>query len=188
MVAAHLSVSELEERFRAATDIVAKSHLQVIWLLAKGHSTGEVAAITAFSPRWITKLVRRYEERGPEALGDQRHHNAGAQPLLGPDDLAALRERLTSPPEDGGVWTSKKVAAWIADRLGLEHVHVVRGWEALKKLEWSLQRPRPRHPKAAGPEEAEAFKKNSRTRSPKKPSSTPPCRSRCGPSTSIGSA
>ena len=59
MVAGHLSVSELETRFRAAKDTLEKSHLQVIWLLAKGHSKDEVAQITALSPRWINKLLQR---------------------------------------------------------------------------------------------------------------------------------
>ena len=65
MVAGHLSVSELETRFRAAKDTVEKSHLQVIWLLAKGHSKGEVAQITALSPRWTNKLLQRMPRMGP---------------------------------------------------------------------------------------------------------------------------
>src|SRR3712207_125588 len=77
MVPDLLSVSELETRFRDAKDTVEKSHLQVIWLLAKGHSKGEVAQITALSPRWINKLLQRYAAHGPEALGDLRHTNRG---------------------------------------------------------------------------------------------------------------
>ena len=182
-----LGVSELETRFRAAKDGVEKSHLQVIWLLAKGHSRGQVAEITALSPRWIDKLRRRYAAHGVEALGDLRHNNQGASPLLDAADLEALRERLASPPEDGGLWSGRKVAAWIAKRCGLEQVHAQRGWEALQKLDWSRQSPRPRHPKAAGPEQAEAYKKSWRERSRKKPPSTPTCRSSCGPRTSTGS-
>src|SRR3712207_2057999 len=159
MVAGHLSVSELETRFRAAKDTLEKSHLQVIWLLAKGHSKGEVAQITALSPRWINKLLQRYAAHGPEALGDLRHTNRRATPLLDAADLEALRQRLTTPPEDGGLWSGRKVAGWIAQRCGLEQVHAQRGWEALQKLDWTLQSPRPRHPKAAGPEQAEAYKK-----------------------------
>jgi hypothetical protein len=34
-----------------------------------------------------------------------------------------------------------------------------RGWEALKAIGWSVQKPRPRHPASATPEEREAFKK-----------------------------
>ena len=187
MVPDHLSVSELETRFWAAKDAVEKSHLQVIWLLAKGHSKGEVAQITALSPRWINKLLRRYAEHGPEALGDLRHTNRGAIPLLDAVGLEALRERLASPPEDGGLWSGRKVAGWIAQRCGLEQVHAQRGWEALQKLDWSLQSPRPRHPRAAGPEQAEAYKKSSRKLSWRKPLGTRTCRSSCGPRTSTGS-
>jgi len=79
--------------------------------------------------------------------------------------LAALRDRLQSPPEDGGLWTGPKVARWMALRLGLTHVHAPRGWEALKKIGWSVQAPRPRNPKSATLEEQAAFKKPYRTAS-----------------------
>ena len=143
------TVEELEARFRAAKDVVERSHCQVVWLLAKGHSTADVAEIAALSPRWVNALARRYLAEGVEALGDRRRRNAGAKPLLSADDLEALRERLKSPPDDGGLWSGPKVARWIAARLGLVHVHAPRGWEALKKIGWSIQAPRPRNPKAA---------------------------------------
>jgi hypothetical protein len=31
------------------------------------------------------------------------------------------------------------VASWIAARLGLTKVHPQRGWDALKRIEWSIQ-------------------------------------------------
>ena len=81
-----------------------------------------------------------------------------------------LPERLTSPPDDGGVWTSKKVAALIAAELGLAKVAEQRGWEALRAIGWTIQRPRPRHARAAGPEAQAEFKKSSRKPSPKRQS------------------
>jgi len=183
-----LTIGELEERFRGAKDVVERSHCQSIWLLAKGHSTAEVAELVALSPRWVSQLRRRYEAEGADALGDRRRRNAGARPLLSAADLEALRERLATPPDDGGVWTGPKVAGWIATRLGLVHVHAPRGWEALQKLGWSLQAPRPKNPRGASPAEADAFKKNSPTPSPRRWSATPARRSRSGPPTSIGSA
>lgn len=50
-----------------------------------------------------------------------------------------------------------KVAAVIAQTLGLKPVHPQRGWDAPKKLGWSIQRPRPRHARAATEEECAAF-------------------------------
>ena len=187
-IARQVTVEELEQRFRAAKDVVERSHFQAIWLLAKGHSTAEVAEIVALTPRWVNKLARRYEADGVDALGDRRRRNAGARPLLSEDDLEALRERLKTPPDDGGSWSGPEVARWIAARRGLVHVHAPRGWEALKKIEWSIQVPRPRNPKAAPPEEQAAFKKSLPRPSPRRPRSTPPSRSSSGPPTSTGSA
>jgi transposase len=184
----HLGIDELEARFRAAQDVVERSHCQVVWLLAKGYTAGEVSELVAMTPRWVNALARRYERDGIDALGDRRRHNHGARPLLSEADLEALRQRLATPPDDGGLWTSRKVAEWIADRLGLAHVHTPRGWEALNKLNWSIQVPRPKNPKAATPEEQAAFKKSSPTRWRMKPPSIRTNRSKCGPPTSTGSA
>ena len=43
-VAEHLCISELEERFRTAKDPILARHVQVIWLLTRGHTTAEVSA------------------------------------------------------------------------------------------------------------------------------------------------
>ena len=64
-----------------------------------------------------------------------------------------LRERLKAPPEDGGIWTAKKAAAVIAAALGVAHIAEQRGWEALRAIGWTIQRPRPRDVRAASPEE-----------------------------------
>jgi hypothetical protein len=115
-MAAHVSVEALRERYRSALDPVAKSHFQVVFLLAKGHGMATVAEVVAMTPRWVRTVAARYNAEGPDALGDRRRRNAGGQPLLSADDLAALRDRRATPPDDGGLWTSAKVAAWIAAR------------------------------------------------------------------------
>jgi transposase len=84
-----------------------------------------------------------------------------------------LRERVKTPPGDGGVWTAKKVAALIAAGLGLAKVAEQRGWEALRAIGWTIQRPRPRDVRAATPEEQAAFKKTSPKPSPRRRSATP---------------
>ena len=159
LVAGHLSVAELEERYLSCSDVTSSRHFQTIWLLAKGRGVGEVSDIVGFVPRWIDELVVRYNADGPAALGDLRRHNGAPARVLTPQILERLLLRLPDPPDDGGVWTSKKVAAWLAGELGLVSVGVQRGWEALRAVGWSVQKPRPKNPKAATPEEAEAFKK-----------------------------
>src|SRR5919205_3769303 len=153
----HLSVAELEARYRAAREVTEARHAQAIWLLAQGRTVLEVAEVLAFAPRWVTKLAARYNALGPEALGDGRRHNGKAAGLLTEGVLAALAERVKTPPADGGLWSGPKVAAWMAARLGLAQVHPQRGWEALQRLDWSLQRPRPRHARAATAEQQAEF-------------------------------
>jgi transposase len=154
----HLSAAELGRRYRAEWDRVARGHLQVVWLLAQGRGRGEVARIMGLSAVWVAAIVRRYNAAGPDGLGDRRRANAGAKPLLGPEDEAALRAALAESPSDGGLWTGPKVAAWMAARLGRK-VWPQRGWDYLKKLGYSAQAPRPRHAKAASPEEQAEYKK-----------------------------
>ena len=187
-IVGHLNVAELEARYRAAEGVAQARHTQAIWLLARGRTVAEVAGVLAFTPRWAEMLAARYNAQGPEALGDGRRGNGRAASVLTPELLAALRERLTTPPDDGGLWSGPKVALWTAGHLGVEKVHPQRGWEALKRLEWSLRVPRPRHPRAAGAEERAEFANASTLRRRKRSPRAPTCRSRSGPRTSTASA
>ena|ERR671929_744623 len=157
-LAARLSPAELGQRYRAARSPVERSHLQIVWLLSQGRSEREVAQVSGYGRRWIAEIARRYAEGGPDGLGDRRRGNAGAKPLLGAEDEAALRAALAAPPADGGLWTGPKVARWMSARSGRE-VWPQRGWDYLRKLDHSPQVPRPRHAKAASPEEQAEYKK-----------------------------
>jgi transposase len=186
-VADHLSVSALEQQYRSCTDGTAARHVQTIWLLAKGHTIAEVAATVSFARRWVERLLARYNAQGPQALADLRRRNGTNPSVLKPDLLDKLKPRLREPPPDGGLWTSPKVAAWMAGQLGLAEVLPQRGWEALKAIGWSVQKPRPRHPAAATPEERAAFKKSWPRSLPRQRQSTRTRRSRSGPRTSTAS-
>src|SRR5512147_324609 len=104
---------------------------------------------------------------------------------LSQEDETALRDALVEPAADGGLWTGPKVAAWMTARLG-RNVWPQRGWDYLRKLEHSLQIPRPKHAKAARAEEQDAFKKGWRGRSMNAVLRTRTGRSRSGPLMSIG--
>jgi transposase len=132
------------------------------------------------------EIVRRYNAGGASGLGDQRARNTGARPLLSQEDEAALRDALVEPPTDGGLWTGPKVAAWMARRLGRK-VWPQRGWDYLKRLEHSLQVPRPKHAKAASAEEQEAVKRGSRAKWTSAAPRTRSGRSRSGRSMSSAS-
>jgi transposase len=184
-IAEHLSIEELERGYRGCSDCCSARHYQAIWLLAQGHTISAVSEVTCFVPRWIEELQARYNALGPKALGDLRRHNGSKPKVLTAEMLEKLKLRLKQPPSDGGLWTSRKVAAFMAAELGLEKVASQRGWEALRALGWSIQTARPKNPKTATPQEAEAFKKTSPMPLPKKRRNTPTNPSRSGRRTNI---
>ena len=101
----HLTSAELEGRYETASEPIAKSHFHALWLLSRGYDIDEVAELLSFSTRWVRTLIKRYNEGGPELLGDQRAHNGTEPTILTPDALEALHERLETPPDDGGQWS-----------------------------------------------------------------------------------
>jgi transposase len=156
-VADRLGVAELEHRYRAARDPVERTHWQLVWLVASGRSCAEAAAATGYGVDWVRTIISRYNGGGPDALGDRRHGNPGGKPLLTPTEQEALRAALGGPAPDGGLWTGRKVADWIAARIG-RPVHEARGWEALVRLGLRPLRPRPREDRA-DPSAQAAFQK-----------------------------
>ena len=186
-VADYLSVTELQAGYRGSKEVMLARHYQVIWLLAQGRTLAETARLTGFVPRWVEELLGRYNAFGPSSLGDRRRGNGAKPTILTPAVLGVLRERLKVAPDDGGVWTSKKVAAVIAAELGLAKVAEQRGWEALRAIGWTIQRPRPRHARAASPEAQAEYKKALPKPSPRKRSAAPAPWSRPLPPTSTAS-
>ena len=148
-------------RYRKAKDAVERSHWQIIWLLAQGKTTKEIAQVTGYCPAWIRTLAHRYNDEGPQGLLDRRHSNAGGRFILSLEQQGQLQENLDEPPADGGLWTGPKVASWIAAHTGRK-VPPQRGWEYLKRLNYTKRVLRPRHAKA-DPAAQEVFKKTSRS-------------------------
>src|SRR5262249_59218563 len=104
---AHLELDDLERRYRRARDPVERGHFHLVWLVAAGTPTAEVARVTGYSVTWIYEVARRYREGGPAALGDGRHANPGAAPLLSPEQQARLREALGGPAPHRGLWAGR---------------------------------------------------------------------------------
>src|SRR5260221_14308256 len=94
----HLTVDDLERRYRAAKEPHERSWWQILWLLSQGRTATEVAASTGYSRYWIGQLVRRYNTEGPAAMQNRQYtHSHRAQPLLSPALLAELAEAGRGP-------------------------------------------------------------------------------------------
>ena len=156
--APHLTLPEVEKQVKETKEAVEKVHWQIIRLLLKGKHCPEIAEIFNLSVGWVRELVRRYNQQGPTALRDGRATNGGNRWLLSEEQRQELVKVLEKErPPDNGLWTSKKVQAWIKEKTGQE-ITVGGAWQYFKRLGFSIRVLRPRHLKA-DPLKQEEFKK-----------------------------
>jgi transposase len=160
-LAPHLSVEELGQQYRRTREPVERTRWQMLWLLAQGQQAQQVAAVTGYCAKWVGLVARQYNTTGPPGVPKRRSQRVG-QRLLSPELAAELAQALTGPGPDGGLWTGPKVAQWMAERLD-RPVRPQRGWEALRRLGYTPQRPRPHHQQADAAAQA-AFPKALRRR------------------------
>jgi transposase len=146
----HLTADQARARHRACRHPVETLRWHAIWLLLRTdppRSPAQVAEVVGLSAVTVRDILRRWNERGPAGLADRRAGN-GARPKLSDDRRAALFASLKRRPPDGGLRTGPKVARFVGDRWGVA-VRPQTGWQWLRDLGFSLQVPRPSHPRAA---------------------------------------
>ncbi|MEG3968513.1 helix-turn-helix domain-containing protein [Microcoleus sp. T2B6] len=127
----HQTPSELSKLYPQASDPIERTRYQIIWLLATGRVTEDVADVTGYCRNSIYRLVRRYNQLGANGLKDKRHQHPDTQPLLSVVEQAQLLQTLRTPTADGGLWNSRKVAEWMSNLLE-RPVSVQRGWDYLR--------------------------------------------------------
>jgi len=156
----HLTYDELGQHFRQCRDGQQKVRWQALWLLSRpqaAYSAAQVAAVVGRTADGIRKLIKRYNAEGPGAVA----RNAGGQgraPRLSAAQQEQLKGELLGRAPDGGLWTGAKLAQRIAALTG-QPMHKATGWEWLRKLGFTPQRPRPRNQQAASPQKRAALEK-----------------------------
>ena len=155
----HLSTRELYERYRACRHPNEKARWRALYLISRGTLASEAARRVGRTSGWVTQLTRRYNERGAEAVPDQKGEAKPGPPPLIAAVASELDAALRSPAPDGGLWTAPKVAAWIEERTG-RAVHETTAWRAMRRLGFTLQVPRPRHARSASERGRSRFKKS----------------------------
>jgi transposase len=157
---AHLSSSELKQRYRSCQAAKEARRWHLLWLASTGMPIGEIAGLLGIHRNWVRTVIKRYNANGPDAVVDQHvNHPGGRSNLLSSEQEQHLRNALTERPADGGRWTGRKVAAWIKTQTGRNKVYPQLGWVYLRKLGFTPQVPRPRHHETASPEEQTEWKK-----------------------------
>jgi len=146
----HLTADQARARYRACRYPVEKTRWHALWLLLRPdrpRTPAQVADTVGLSVIAVRHALRRWNHLGPDGLADRRRGN-GATPRLTPDQRAALRSALRKRPPDGGLWSGPKVARYARDRWGVQ-VRQQTGWQWLRDLGFTLQVPRPSHPRDA---------------------------------------
>src|SRR4028118_548969 len=103
IVEPHLSIAELESHYRTATNPIERSRYQIVWLLARGFVTEEVASVTGYYRDRIRKIARRYNQMGPQGLIDHRRIHPGRSPML--SDIDQAHQRPSTRWVSGRWWT-----------------------------------------------------------------------------------
>jgi transposase len=162
VLAGHLTAAALRARYRGCRDAKEGRRWHALWLVAEGRSAAEAAALVGLDPSRVRQIVRRYNADGPASVADGHRANPGGPaPRLTAAQQDALRAALADDPPGGGLWTGAKVAAWMDATLGSEAPTWPQlGWVYLRRLGHSPQVPRPRHARAASPDEQRAWQKN----------------------------
>ena len=174
-IAPHLDHDEIGRRYRACRHAVEKTHWQALWLMTRPvdpPGPDRVAGMVGLSPGWVRALIHRWNAEGPDGLADRRAARNGGRHKLSAEQQAALFEALQGRPDDGGLWTGPKVAAYVRDRWGVA-VGKPTGWKWLRRLGLSLQAPRPRNPGAATADEQRRWQRRPGT-TPGRPAAAAP--------------
>jgi transposase len=146
----HRTVNQLRNKYRACREGVEKARWHAVWLLARTdvpRTPAQVADVVGLSAVTVRDVLHRWNADGPAGLADGRTGN-GSEPRLNARRRDALYAALQKSPPDGGLWTGPKVARYVLHRWGVA-VGPVTGWRWLRALGFTLQVPRPTHPRAA---------------------------------------
>jgi transposase len=149
----HRTAGQARAKYRACRHPVEKTRWHLVWLLLRDDtlSCERAGPLVGLSDTRGRGILKRWNAHGPDGLADRRKANKSAGKLT-PERQAEAFDALRKEPPDGGLWSGPKLARFVRDRWGVE-VCPQTGWRWLRKLGFRLVVPRPRHPKAATPEE-----------------------------------
>lgn len=122
---------------------------QALYLRASGRKNKEVAQITDYTERHLSKMVKQYLEQGPESLLDKR--NGGNSRKLSPEEEKAVLDEFLEQGESGQILTAKEIRLAFEEKTETHYCqNAIYG--LLKRHGWRKIKPRPQHPKQPSPE------------------------------------
>lgn len=127
---------EIELARRTVTDKRALARLEVLHLRAEGKNVPEVGTITGFHPAHITKLIRKYQENGLEAIIGNHYKHRVSQRYMDYDEETEIMKTLRTKVKNGQPLTTSEIKvkfeaaighsvgdAWVRKILKRHHWH-----------------------------------------------------------------
>ena len=161
-VVRHRTARHAWAKYRSCRHPVEKARWHLVWLLLRTdepRTPAQAATVVGVSVITARAVLHRWNADGPAGLTDRRAGNRG-HPRLTDGQRAALFAALKRRPPDGGLWTGPKVIGYARDRWRVR-VAPQTGWRWLRDLGFTLQVPRPSHPRSAGPATRRRWEKTS---------------------------
>lgn len=157
-LASHLSVDELEVRYKRSKHSMLRQRWQTLWLRAQGMKSKDIQSVVGCSSTYITNWVKQYNAKGPDAVEvrpPKRHYGK-----LDNKQLSKVVKLIEHPPKNKPGWTGQSLLCEIERRFGVSY-ESNSIYPLLRRLGYRRLTPRPQHPKAE-PQAQEAFKKELR--------------------------
>ena len=156
----HLTERQILRRYRACRHPVEKTRWHALWLLARTdepRTPAQVAALVGLSGATVRAVLHRWNATGPAGVADGREAN-GSDPRPSPRRRGAPYAAPQKRPPDGGLWSGPKVVRYVKDRWGVS-IGPVTAWRWPRESGFTLQVPRPAHPRSADRPTRRAWKK-----------------------------
>jgi transposase len=113
----------LEREYRTSIDRQLRQSSHIVLLAYQLDTQAEVAQVVRCSPQTVWRVLTRFREGGPAALG-RRPSRQSYQKSVTPAWKAALAQARERGPEAGGVprptWTAPLLAAYLAEQSGVQ--------------------------------------------------------------------
>lgn len=153
-----VSLAQLQRLYDQENRAKPKLRLLAALHRKRGLSMDAIAQQLHKPRRTVHFWLRAFQQRGVAAKDALRQ--SGRPPKLSLAQRQDLLRRLEAGPprQPQGLWTTRAVREWVAQRYGVRFVPMHIG-RLLRALGFARQRPRPRHPQAASRAEVARFKK-----------------------------
>lgn len=141
-----ISIKRIETLYHNEKNGKAKTRLQCAMLRKEGKTIEDISQITKKPTSTVSDILKRFEGRGVKAKDAIKQ--TGQPQKLSEKQVKELEKILEKSPKDQGlpfvIWTSKLVQYFIKKRFGVSYV-LMQIHRILKKIGFTLQRPRQEH-------------------------------------------